>query len=142
MLCHDTHTHTLTQTSLPSGALSGFPPRCRIFASSRLYPFSDMDQAFWLSCKQTHATRINKKRPQSDEGNRLKRHLTAVLVELFASTGSFSFDSRKLATSICLLFLVGMKRSPPILDGVTFLFFPVGTKVKPGRLICAGGGDD
>lgn len=36
---------------LPSGAFSGFPPRCRIFASSMLYPFSATDQAFWLSYK-------------------------------------------------------------------------------------------
>lgn len=43
---------------------------------------------------------------------------------LFMSTGSFSFESRKLATSICLLFLMGMKRSPPILEGVCFLFLP------------------
>lgn len=50
---------------------------------------------------------------------------------LFMSTGSFSFESRKLATSICLLFLVGMKRSPPILEGVCFLFLPTIYKNTP-----------
>lgn len=50
---------------------------------------------------------------------------------LFTSTGSFSFESRKLATSICLLFLMGMKRSPPILEGVCFLFLPTTQKKPP-----------
>uniref|UniRef100_A0A672QEN1 Elongation of very long chain fatty acids protein n=1 Tax=Sinocyclocheilus grahami TaxID=75366 RepID=A0A672QEN1_SINGR len=32
--------------NIPSGAFSGFPPKCKIFASSMSYPFSVTDQAF------------------------------------------------------------------------------------------------
>lgn len=52
------------------------------------------------------------------------------VTDVFVSAGSFSFVSRKVATSICLLFLMGMKRSPPILDGVCFLFLPINHKKK------------
>lgn len=53
-------------------------------------------------------------------------YLTAVEDEV-SSTGSFSLEIRKLATSNCLLFLVGMNRSPPALEGVFWVlpFFPV-----------------
>ena len=43
-------------------------------------------------------------------------------VDVFASIWSFSFDSKKLATSICLLFRVGMYRSPPTFEGVDWVF--------------------
>lgn len=53
------------------------------------------------------------------------QELTAVDDEV-SSTGSFSLEIRKLATSNCLLFLVGMNRSPPALEGVFWVlpFFP------------------
>lgn len=53
------------------------------------------------------------------------QELTAVEDEV-SSTGSFSLEIRKLATSNCLLFLVGMNRSPPALEGVFWVlpFFP------------------
>ncbi len=53
-------------------------------------------------------------------------YLTAV-EDAVSSTGSFSLEIRKLATSNCLLFLVGMNRSPPALEGVFWVlpFFPV-----------------
>lgn len=41
--------HQLKDASLPSGAFSGLPRRCKIFASSMLYPLRDTDQAFWVS---------------------------------------------------------------------------------------------
>lgn len=52
------------------------------------------------------------------------QELTAVADEV--SSTSFSLEIRKLATSNCLLFLVGMNRSPPALEGVfwVLLFFP------------------
>lgn len=53
-----------------------------------------------------------------------KVQLTDDTAASFESPGSFSFVSRKLATSICLLFRTGMKRSPPILEGVIFLVLP------------------
>lgn len=44
-----------------------------------------------------------------------------------SSTGSFSLEMRKLATSNCLAFLTGMNRSPPAFEGVLWFlpFFPV-----------------
>lgn len=49
--------------------------------------------------------------------------LTADISDVaFVSMGSFSLVRRKLATSICLAFRVGMKRSPPTLFGVHWVF--------------------
>lgn len=61
------------------------------------------------------------------------KSLTDVAAEGFVAIGSFSFESRKLAKSICLLFLVGIKRSPPAFEGVHLPFLH--KKERRGKLV-------
>lgn len=112
--------HSMTQTK-PSGFPFFSPKRktkisiSKIFSCFTQYLTDDTKRSTTLKGNYGKETDLNTKQLTDGTG-------------LLASIGSFSFESRKLATSIWLLFLVGMKRSPTILEGVCFLFFPMSFK--------------